>query len=364
MTDRLTEVNTKLAQIRQILASERATALRLRGTDWFAWITAGASNTVLLAQETGIAEVLVTAAGAWVLTDEIEAGRLRDEELPSGFSLHVTPWKDADPRKAFVMENTAGGSIISDRPTLGELSLPAALVTYKRTLLASEIERYREVGHLAAAAMTEVLQAAQPAWTEYQLAGAGAEAMLARGLQPALTLAAGARRVYAYRHPTPSDAPLENYAMLVFCARKYGLYANLTRFVSFQTLSSALTAAHRQIWEIEAEALAGTQPEHTINTVYARLANAYAARSVSSEIDAHHQGGSTGYLSREVVATPTARDVMLAGQAFAWNPSLPGVKVEDTFLLRTDGALDNLTYDADWPTIEIHGRLRPRPLER
>lgn len=364
MIERFAEVTIKLAQIRQVLESVQATALRLRGTDWFAWITAGGSNTVLLAQETGIAEVLVTAADAWVLTDEIEAARLRDEELPPGFTLHVTPWEDNSLRETFVIDNANGGKILSDRPRLGELPIPSQLITHKRTLLPNEIIRYRKVGRLAAAAMTEVMQAAQPTWTEYELAGAGAEAMWARGLHPTLTLATGARRVNTYRHPTPSNAPLENYVMLVFCARKYGLYANLTRFISFQTLSRALTEAHKQVWEIEAAALAATQPGHSINTVYARLAEAYAAHDVPDAIYAHHQGGSTGYLSREIVATPTTRDLMLADQAFAWNPSLPGVKVEDTFLLRADGTLDNLTYDASWPSTEVHGRLRPRPLER
>ena len=59
----------------------------------------------------------------------------------------------------------------------------------------SELERYRRVGRLASEAMTEVLSAAKPTWTEYQLAGAGAEALWARGLHPALTLVAGERRL-------------------------------------------------------------------------------------------------------------------------------------------------------------------------
>jgi hypothetical protein len=75
--------------------------------------------------------------------------------------------------------------------------------------------------------MTEVLQAAQPTWTEYQLAGAGAEALWSRGLHPALTLVAGERRLPLYRHATPTGEKIGRQAMLVFCARGYGLYANL-----------------------------------------------------------------------------------------------------------------------------------------
>jgi hypothetical protein len=51
----------------------------------------------------------------------------------------------------------------------------------------------------------------------------------------------------------------------------------------------------------------------------------------------HHQSGITGYASREVVATPETRQSIEAGQVFAWNPSLPGAKAEETFVLTVNG---------------------------
>jgi Xaa-Pro aminopeptidase len=42
----------------------------------------------------------------------------------------------------------------------------------------------------------------------------------------------------------------------------------------------------------------------------------------------------------------------------AWNPSLPGMKIEDT-ILRTDDGLEVLTADPAWPTVEVAGRPRP-----
>ena len=55
------EVNSKLEFIRKALTETKAIALRLRGTDWFAWAAAGGSHTVLLTAETGVAEILITA---------------------------------------------------------------------------------------------------------------------------------------------------------------------------------------------------------------------------------------------------------------------------------------------------------------
>ena len=171
------EVSRKLELIREALTETEAIGIRLKGTDWFAWATAGASNTVLLTAETGVAEVLVTAQDAWVLTDEIEAQRLKDEELPANFQVNVNPWADAAARESFVREATNEGKVISDRPIPHiEKRLPASLQQHKRAMMSSDLERYREVGRKASEAMTEVLTSAKPTWTEYQLAGAGAEA--------------------------------------------------------------------------------------------------------------------------------------------------------------------------------------------
>jgi len=358
------EVSSKLQLIRNALSETEARALRLRGTDWFAWATAGGSHTVLLTAEAGVAEVLVTPEEAWILTDEIEAQRLKDEELPENYQVHASPWADAAVREDFVREATGGGTVLSDRPIPHvEKRLPASFSLHKQVLMSSELERYRKVGRLASEAMTEVLSAAKPTWTEYQLAGAGAEALWARGLHPALTLVAGERRLPLYRHATATGEPIGRQAMMVFCARGYGLFANLTRFVSFGKIPDQQAELHRQIREIEAEALNLCKPGTSLDAVYHALAQAYQQHGFNDGIRKHHQGGTTGYLAREIVATPNTTDSLAENMAVAWNPSVAGAKIEDTFVILPDGGLENLSFDPNWPSVEVEGRLRPVPLE-
>ncbi|MBW4541205.1 MAG: M24 family metallopeptidase [Myxacorys chilensis ATA2-1-KO14] len=365
-SERQNECLQKLKLMQACLHETDAAAIRLRGTDWFAWATAGASNSVLLAAETGVADVLVTDNNAWILTDEIEAQRLTDEELPDGeqspYVLHVSPWADSAQRELFVQEVTARGKILSDRPTSSEFSLPHSLIQHKRKLLPSELDRYRQVGQLASQAMTEVLTQVQPTWTEYDLAGAGAEALWKRGLHPALTLAAGEQRISRYRHPVPTGGKIERLAMLVFCARGFGLYANLTRFVAFDALTAQEHKLHQQVREIEAIALSQSQLNTPLNQVYQTLQHSYEQQGYPQAIHEHHQGGTTGYLAREIVANPTTVDRLSANTAIAWNPSLTGAKIEDTFVLLEDGTLENLTFDSNWASVEVAGRLRPIPL--
>ncbi len=63
------------------------------------------------------------------------------------------------------------------------------------------------------------------------------------------------------------------------------------------------------------------------------------------------------------MAKPSTTDTLAEGIAVAWNPSLAGAKIEDTFAILKDGGLENLTFDPNWPSVEVEGRNRPVPLE-
>jgi Xaa-Pro aminopeptidase len=166
------------------------------------------------------------------------------------------------------------------------------------------------------------------------------------------------RRLPLYRHATPSGEPIGQRAMLVFCARRHGLYANLTRFVSF----GPANAEQPELLAVEATGLDAIKPGASLSSVYFALEQAYRHGLKPDAIKQHHQGGITGYLSREIVATPYTATELATGMAFAFNPSWVGVKVEDTFVLTPSG-LENLTFDPAWPATNVQGRMRPLWLE-
>src|SRR5699024_11265804 len=67
--------------------------------------------------------------------------------------------------------------------------------------------------------------------------------------------------------------------------------------------------------------------------LFQAAARAYADAGFASEELRHHQGGATGYRSREWIAHPQSRETVQARQAFAWNPTVTGTKVEETMLV-------------------------------
>jgi Xaa-Pro aminopeptidase len=248
--------------------------------------------------------------------------------------------------------------VLSDRPLLAEQPLPASLKLRRMVLGAEEQERYRQLGREAAEAAGEALRGARPEWTEYQLAGEGARALLRRGIQPLLVLAAGARRSSLWRRPTPSHEALGARATLSVCARRHGLVARLSRSASF----GAAPGEQQELLRLESTGLDAVRPGQSLAAVYHAFDAAYRHANRPDAIRERHQGGITGYLPCELAATPSTATGQETGMAFAFNPGFDGVQIEDTFLLGPKG-LENLTLDPQWPAANIGGRVRPLWLE-
>lgn len=356
----MTEIKRKLKSLRSLMSEHDIESLRLKGVDWFSWITGGGSNVVIFTSESGVAEVFITDDKAYVLTNRIERDRLVKEEVPSEFEVISFPWQESNAADLFVASQLKNKKCCSDRPSQGERELPHSFQILKMTMEPEEIERYTKVGRLAAEAMTEAMLKAEPNWTENQLAGEGAKSLWSRGLDPTLVLVGGQDRVQIYRHPVAGNSKLGEYAMMVFCARGFGLYANLTRFVFFRNPSSFERNQFEKVALIESSILDSTREGKSFDALYGVLLEAYTEVGHPDEIQKHHQGGPTGYLSREHVVTPHSPTYLQlkTGMAVAWNPSFPGVKIEDTVLVGENG-LQILTFDSKWPSHEVNGRLRP-----
>lgn len=303
----------------------------------FAWLTGGGDNTVAIGKGTGYLEV--SSDKIRLRTSKIEAARLQEEEKVD-FEILTYPWYSSPPIRC---------------PN----DLEADLTSLRLVLSSAEQERFRGLGRDAAEALGEAMREAKPEWTEHTLAGAIAAGMYERGIQPIVLLVAGEERIFKYRHPLPKDQPLDRLAMAVLCGKRDGLVANLTRMRSWGY--PEVMSRYKRVLEVEKRALDVTVSGVTVGEVMHAIVDGYRAIDAPHAFDDHHQGGVAGYRPREVLAVPGEKTQLEIGMALAWNPSLPGAKVEDTFLL-TKGGLEDLTFDPDWPTVVVAGRPRPTVL--
>jgi antitoxin VapB len=140
--------------------------------------------------------------------------------------------------------------------------------------------------------------------------------------------------------------------MLVVGARREGLNVSATRLVHFGPIPDDLRARHQACARVDTAFLAATRPGTGIAGVFRAGQAAYAAEGWPDEWQRHHQGGPTGYAGRDLRATPTAPGTVQADQAFAWNPSIAGVKSEDTVLVTPSG-VEVLSRTPDLPEIAV-----------
>jgi antitoxin VapB len=198
---------------------------------------------------------------------------------------------------------------------------------------------------------------------EYEIAGRLAEETYRQGALPIVNLIATDERIFGFRHPLPQDKKMEKYAMLVLCGRRHGLVCSVTRLVHFGPLSDELKKKQAAVTQVDARIIAGTRPGKTLAQMFGEIQQAYADAGFPGEWQLHHQGGPAGYEPREFVANPRAEQHVAAGQAYAWNPSITGVKTEDTVLITPDG-FEVMTEIPGWPMVEVPvgGQTVRRPL--
>jgi Xaa-Pro aminopeptidase len=346
-----TELDIKLGRIYGLLERYGLDAVLLRQTGNFSWATCSGEAHINTADSFGIASLLVTRTKRFVLTSNIEATRLMQEQGlgDHGWELQASPWHEMADQ---VSRLTRGMKLGADTSFPDALDLSREIVTLRSQLTPEEGNRYRELGKGCAEGMRDAIDAVKTGMSEYEIAGLLAQSVERKGVQVIVNLIATDERIFSYRHPLPTAKQLRNYAMLVLCGRKGGLICSITRLVHFGKLPDEVRQKAQAVARIDAEMIAATRPGSTLGDVFSRAQSAYAAAGFPDEWRLHHQGGSAGYAPREVTATPASTDPIFLGQAFAWNPSITGTKSEDTILVGEESN-EVITEVADWPSIDV-----------
>ncbi len=356
------EFDTKLQRLRELMDARGYAAVALTTQANFAWLTCGGDNHVVMASEGGVAYLLVTADAVHLLTNNIEAPRMADEEIGDlPIEIHQQVWHEED-REATARE-IAGGPIASDGAwPSGAHNEAAAIARLRWQLLEPEVERYKWVAEKTVQAMWETGNEIEPGMTEHQIAALLAGKLLADGITPAVLLIATDQRCYRYRHPIPTERRLEKHAMLVIGARRWGLGVSATRIVHFGEPDAELRRRHEAVCRVDACFIARTVPGAAIRDIFAAAVAEYEATGYGDQWHLHHQGGATGYAPRDYRGSLDSDEVVLENQAFAWNPSIAGTKSEDTIIARAGGS-ELLAARDPWPMLEIEydGRLLRRP---
>ena len=345
---RSVELTDKYARLGAFLDRHQLDAVLLSRHENIAWITAGQVEArVALGVETAVTALLVTRNGLrYYLAPNNEAPRLADEEFSGlGYEPVIYPWYEGPVR---LLRELAGGATLgSDSPIPGATQVN--LAGLRSPLLQPEIERFTSLCRQTADVTASLLESLEPGITEDEMAARTAAALLELGITPTVLLMAVDDRIRKYKHAVPRQGRLERYGMINLCARKHGLVGSITRFVHFGPVPADLAGSFKSAAHIHSELLHATRAGATSAQLFDVAHKAYVAAGADEEIELHHQGGPCGYTEREWIITPSGTETVALPQAFAYNPSLRGAKVEDTAVV-TEVAVEILT---DTPTLPI-----------
>lgn len=362
MTAHTDEHEEKLERLARLAHAAGVDGVLLAAHHNIAWLTSGRHNRIDNSRETGSARLLVAADGRrFVLGNAIEMPRLLGEVLAGlAYEPIEYPWTDdQDPAYAVRVARGLlkdGAAIAADWPLPDTTPAEPRLMRARALLTGGEIARYRRLGRDAGLALEHVCQTLTPGDVELDIARSVIDAAAGVRARAVVALVGADERLRKYRHPVPTTIAWKHVVMVALCAERDGLIVSLSRVVAAGAPAD-LDVRTRAAATVFGRVLAATRPGARAAQLYDTLVAAYADAGHAGEELKHHQGGAIGYRAREWVAHPRSQEVVEERQAFAWNPTITGTKVEDTALVDGD-RVEIITSTSDWPSIDMDGDLK------
>jgi len=354
-------LESKLLKIREIIANRGIGGVLIERQNNFSWLTGG-RGFIGLASEIACGSVLVTKDKAYLVANNIEIQRLIDEETASEtvaqdiVSLSFL-WHE-EGRRAEMIKQAAGGEVLTDT------QLASEFFEMRTVLDVNEIDFYAKFSVQAANILENAVKNVKIGMSEFELAGKISQGLWNAGIEPITLLIAFDERAFKYRHFLPTANRLKNYAIASICARKGGLIVSATRSAYINgCVPDEITQKYQQLSKVYAALVNNTKPGAKLSDLFESIKLDYANCGYHGEENLHHQGGLTGYVAREIRAMPGVDYIAQANQAYAWNPTITGTKIEDTIVITESGVgFEILTHTGNYEYAETDGVKIPQIL--
>ena len=261
----MTEFTQKQDRIKALLAESHLDALLLQRVSSFAWATCGASSYVNTATTDGAASLLVTPAGRYLFTTNIEATRIEQEEklVEQGWEFRAAPWHANNDAVAQLTRGLKLGAM--DRT-------PARSIYRVRSRDSASIccpKKASGSAHWAACAPRRWMVRCAPSTParpsiKSQDCWLTRRKAVARNLSSTSSPPTSAFSNSAIRCPPTKSSNVTRCWCL--CGRKWGLVCSITRFVHFGKLSDEVRRKTEATAQMDATFIAATRPGQIART--------------------------------------------------------------------------------------------------
>jgi Xaa-Pro dipeptidase len=348
--------NEKIRKIHEIIENKGISGILINNLNNFSWLT-GSRGFIGIATEKSCCTILITLFNLYFIINNIEVNRFKDEEFSDiAGDIIVYPWFNEEKKFEIIGSILSGGICLDDEILFKEFQLLRSVMNK------DELEKLQWLGLTVAESTEKIAGEILPGCTEYDVWGMLANEALKNGIEPITFLVGFDDRAFKYRHPLPTQQRLEKFAMLVTCARKWGLCVSCTRFVSFSKLNEELNKKFNALACIDSALISGTRPGVIVKDIFKNCLDLYKEAGYENEWQNHHQGGLSGYAVREYKANERTENKVELNQVYVWNPSLSGAKMEDTIVVQTnENKIITHTGKYEYINVEYSGCKMHRP---
>ena len=349
--DVLNDTVIKRLRVREFLSRKGFDGLLISTREHFAWITGGGDSHVVRNSDIGFGTIVITKDKAWLVAHSMDAARLFDEQVPGqGYELIVQRWYDGDVRQK-AME-LAGWKVASDTGFEGTQNVYPDLVDLHYPMTDLELSRTRWLATTTDQLFTSFTKTVKPGETEKDIASRLHCEHLKKGMEVDVLIVGSDERCFNYRHPLPTDKPLEKYLMLHTVARRWGLHCNLTRFLHFGQPAERIRKVYTAAANVEARVFLSLKPGVKFSDILALQKMWYAEQGYPEEWRNHFQGGPTGYVIVDAGRCLTDK-VVQVNQPYEWFITVTGTKMGELALLTEKGLEISSFQNSSWPGLEI-----------
>ena len=199
-----------------------------------------------------------------------------------GFILKTFPWHD-EQEVSLVKTLTGEGTLASDVPFPGAAVAAEEIAGLRYSLTPEEVARYRWLGERVSTALERTVMDTRRGEKESEVVGRLCRELWKDRIDPVTLMAAADERVSSFRHPIPSERPVEKYLMVSVNARKWGLIVSLTRFVHFGKVPEELREKYLANVYIDCAFMAASRPGAPARDVLRKGLEAYRERGYPEE---------------------------------------------------------------------------------
>lgn len=355
------EVKIKLERIRNLMDTEQLDNVLLTTTPNFFWLTGGKNGFVDKGSENAAVKLLIDRDNAYVICNSSERYRIMEEELSEKeFELIPFQWHEDEYEvlKPYLKGNRTG----SDSGIYGSKNVMNQIQSQRYVLTPEEEKRMSEIGLECAQILETAVREIVPGETELEAAGRVTGQLISRGFQVPVCLVAADNRMLKYRHPIPTEKKIDKYAMIAICGQKYGLTISISRIISFGEIPDDIRKKYESLLKIDATYISNTVAGNKVCDILKKAYDVYSQEGYEADFHLHHQGGALGYLTRDYCVNFRNEEKVLNHQGFSWNPTISGVKLEDTYIVNGDKqTIVSDTNTWKYRNVEIDGKVIRRP---